>query len=59
MNTPDDDALVCWCCAEPLDEAGKCPSRRACCVPDEGDEHCDHHPEWHDERGCNHPGCGR
>lgn len=28
-----------------------------CCKPDDGEEHCNHHPEWHDGRGCNHPNC--
>lgn len=30
---------------------------RRCCVPADGEEHCDHHPEWHDADGCNHPTC--
>lgn len=33
------------------------PPAEVCCAPDEGEEHCDHHPEWSDAHGCNHPKC--
>lgn len=49
--------VICSQCGWELPPEIRPTPPAGCCVPGDGEEHCDHHPEWHDKRGCNHPDC--